>query len=99
MERSMRVRRLVRDGISSVRGDVVAAAEAARRRLASRVTEGIGLLLRGARGVMGERTGQGTTEYAILVGVLVVIAILAIAAFRGKVQELWSAITDGINGL
>ncbi|MBM6999706.1 class III signal peptide [bacterium] len=99
MERSMRVRRLVRDGISSVRGDVVAAAQAARRRLASRVTEGIGLLLRGARGVMGERTGQGTTEYAILVGVLVVIAILAIAAFRGKVQELWSAIADGINGL
>lgn len=43
--------------------------------------------------------GQGTTEYAILVGVLVVIAIFAIAAFRGKVQELWDAISSGINGL
>ena len=35
-------------------------------------------------------TGQGTTEYAILVGVLVVIAML---------QELWDAIAEGINGL
>lgn len=43
--------------------------------------------------------GQGTTEYAILVGVLVVIAILAITIFRPKIQELWDAISNGINGL
>lgn len=43
--------------------------------------------------------GQGTTEYAILVGVLVVIAIVAITAFRPKIEELWSAIADGIGGL
>lgn len=43
--------------------------------------------------------GQGTTEYAILVGVLVVIAILAIVIFKPKIQELWDAITDGINSL
>lgn len=43
--------------------------------------------------------GQGTTEYAILVGVLVVIAILAITLFRPKLQELWTAIADGINSL
>lgn len=43
--------------------------------------------------------GQGTTEYAILVGVLVVIAILAITLFRPKIQELWDAISSGINGL
>lgn len=36
--------------------------------------------------------GQGTTEYAILVGVLVVIAIIAITVFRPKLQELWDAI-------
>ncbi len=44
-------------------------------------------------------SGQGTTEYAILVGVLAVIAMIAIAAFKGKIQELWSAISDGVNGL
>lgn len=43
--------------------------------------------------------GQGTTEYAILVGVLAVIAIIAITIFRPKIEELWNAIADGINGL
>ena len=52
-----------------------------------------------SRGFVSEESGQGTTEYAILVGVLVVIAILAIAAFRDKVAELWNAIADGINSL
>ena len=51
------------------------------------------------RGAAGEESGQGTTEYAILVGVLGVIAILAIMVFRPKLQELWNAIANGINGL
>lgn len=51
------------------------------------------------RRVVREEQGQGTTEYAILVGVLVVIAIVAIIAFRGKLQELWDAISNSINGL
>lgn len=49
--------------------------------------------------VLRSRKGQGTTEYAILVGVLVVIAILAITVFKPKIQELWNAIANGINGL
>ena len=49
--------------------------------------------------LLRSQSGQGTTEYAILVGVLVVIAILAIIAFRGKVQELWDAIVSGMNSL
>ena len=44
-------------------------------------------------------SGQGTTEYAILVGVLVVIAILAITVFRPRLQELWDSIANGINSL
>nr|WP_245526956.1 hypothetical protein [Coriobacterium glomerans] len=52
----------------------------------------------GAR-LLREQRAQGTTEYAILVGVLVVLAILAIVAFRGKVEELWTSIQDGINKL
>lgn len=46
-----------------------------------------------------EETGQGTTEYAILVGVIVVIAIVAILAFRDKLSSLWDAIAQGINSL
>lgn len=48
---------------------------------------------------VGDESGQGTTEYAILVGVLVVIAILAIGLFRGNLEDLWGAISEGINGL
>ncbi len=51
------------------------------------------------RDLKEDESGQGTTEYAILVGVLVVIAIVAIIAFKGKVTELWEAITSGINSL
>ena len=59
----------------------------------------IGLALENARLKGKKYVGQGTTEYAILVGVLVVIAILAITIFRPKIQELWDAISSGINGL
>ena len=52
-----------------------------------------------ARGNMAEVKGQGTTEYAILVGVLAVIAIAAISLFKPKIEELWNAIATGVNGL
>ncbi len=51
------------------------------------------------RTLLKDECGQGTTEYAILVGVIVVIAIVAVIAFRSKIQELWDAIADGINSL
>ena len=43
--------------------------------------------------------GQGTTEYAVLVGVLAVIAFVAIAAFKPKLEGLWHGIIEGINAL
>lgn len=52
-----------------------------------------------AKELLQEESAQGTTEYAILVGVLVLIAIIAIVAFKGKVQDLWNAISEGINSL
>ena len=54
---------------------------------------------RTATDVLRGECGQGTTEYAILVGVLVVIAIGAIIAFRERVSQLWGAIASGINSL
>ena len=46
-----------------------------------------------------ERKRARHHEYAILVGVFVVIAIVAITMFRPKIEELWNAIANGINGL
>ena len=43
--------------------------------------------------------GQGTTEYAIIVGVIVVIAIVAIVGFKPKLQALWDAISNGLGSL
>ena len=71
------------------------AKEAAMQRVAT-IGAGAG---RSAREILSDVRGQGTTEYAILVGVLVVIAIVAIIAFRGKVQQLWDAIANGMNSL
>lgn len=48
---------------------------------------------------MKSESGQGTTEYAILVGVLVLIAIVAVIAFKDKIAELWNSIAEGINSL
>ena len=53
----------------------------------------------GALRARDDERGQATTEYAILVGVLVVMAIIAIALFRPRLQELWNAIAEGINSL
>ena len=60
---------------------------------------GVRAWVRGAAGAAAEERGQGTTEYAILVGVLVLIAIVAVIAFRGRVEELWNSIAHGINAL
>ena len=55
--------------------------------------------VRHLKDLIRDTSGQGTTEYAILVGVLVVIAIAAVILFRDRVSELWQAIADGINSL
>ena len=57
------------------------------------------LKLSSLKSSLSSQRGQGTTEYAILVGVLAVIAIIAITLFKDKIGELWNSIAEGINGL
>ena len=75
--------------LESVVGKVAGAREAVDRRTRAWCAA--------VRSRLGDTRGQGTTEYAILVGVLVVIAIITL--FRPKLQELWDAIASGINSL
>lgn len=42
-------------------------------------------------------SGQGTVEYAILVGMLVIIGIAAILAVSGKIAPLWTSIQEAFN--
>ena len=76
--------------LESVVGKVAGAREAVDRRTRAWCAA--------VRSRLADTRGQGTTEYAILVGV-VVIAIIAITLFRPKLQELWDAIASGINSL
>lgn len=69
------------------------------RAIAGKVAEAAASADARVRAKLACSKGQGTTEYAILVGVLVVIAILAITVFRPRLQELWDAIAEGINSL
>ena len=50
-------------------------------------------------GALSDAAADPIGMLVFLVGVLVVIAILAIALFRPKLQELWNAIAEGINSL
>lgn len=88
---SMQEKGLSRRG-SRVRGAALARMHYAAARTARGLRERVRRLYR-------DECGQGTTEYAILVGVLVVIAIVAVVAFRGRIQELWDSIASAINGL
>ena len=56
-------------------------------------------VIRAMRDGFRSESGQGTTEYAILVGVLVVIAIAAIGLFKPKLEDLWNAIVSGMASL
>ena len=51
------------------------------------------------RECMSDVSAQGTTEYAILVGVLVVIAMGAILLLRPQITDLWGGIEEGVTAL
>lgn len=96
--------RSIEDGCRGTRGrsrriEVVRKSSRPWRRMADRCRCAVVAGVCSIRAKLACTSGQGTTEYAILVGVLVVIAILAITVFRPKLEELWEAISSGIQSL
>lgn len=43
--------------------------------------------------------GQGTTEYALLIGLFIVAVIVAMTLFRTQVATLWSNVTNTMNNI
>lgn len=60
-----------------------------------------GRLVKAEAAVLAAETegGQGTTEYALLVGIFVVSAIIAITLYRDQVATLWSNVTNAMNNI
>lgn len=54
--------------------------------------------MKAIRKKLSDQSGQGTTEAAILVGVLMVIAIVATCVFWPRLQELWDGISSSDSG-
>lgn len=70
-----------------------------RQVLAERGAQKTRVLVSVGQRLKEDQRGQGTVEYAILVGVLVVIAIIAVVAFKDNLQQLWESISEGVNSL
>lgn len=41
-----------------------------------------------------EEEGQGMTEYGLIIGIVSVVLITVLIAFRGKLQEIFQSIVD-----
>ena len=60
-----------------------------------------GRLVKAEAAVLAAETegGQGTTEYALLVGIFVVSVVIAMTLFRTQVATLWSNVTNAMNSI
>lgn len=60
-----------------------------------------GRLVKAEAAVLAAETegGQGTTEYALLVGIFVVSVVIAMTLFRTQVATLWSNVTNAMNNI
>lgn len=60
-----------------------------------------GRLIKAEAAVLAAETegGQGTTEYALLVGIFVVAVIVAVTLYRDQVATLWSNVTNTMNSI
>lgn len=60
-----------------------------------------GRLVKAEAAVLAAETegGQGTTEYALLVGIFVVAVVVSVTLYRNQVATLWSNVTNTMNSI
>jgi pilus assembly protein Flp/PilA len=49
--------------------------------------------------LLSDESGQGMTEYAILVGTLALGAIVTLTAIGGRLRTIFNAVETNINGI
>lgn len=48
---------------------------------------------------LSDEKGQGTTEYAILLGFIVIIGVVAAIPFGDNLKDLWDQVNAGMNSI
>ena len=48
--------------------------------------------------LINDESGQGLVEYALIVGLIALVAILAIKGAGTQVNNIWTKITTGLGG-
>ena len=61
--------------------------------IAAKISAAMMSLMASARKAVDNERGQGTSEYAIVVGVIVVAAVVAVLLFGDQLSTLWTTVT------
>lgn len=54
-------------------------------------------MLKAIRDLLKDESGQGMTEYALIIGVVAIMLITALVAFRDEIANVFSRITQGLH--
>lgn len=54
------------------------------------------LLVNYLKGLMTDEEGQAITEYALIIGLIVLVVIIALTALGGKINDIFEALVDSL---
>lgn len=53
-------------------------------------------MLKALRDLLRDERGQGMTEYALIIGIVAIVLITALVAFRDQIADIFARITSGL---
>jgi len=54
-------------------------------------------MLKALRDLLQDERGQGMTEYALIIGIVAIMLITALVAFRQQIADIFTRITSGLH--